>query len=82
MSANETNSPFMSTFINSKPLLVELHVFQLCFLIDIKIRKYSLRSQKTSVLKRIRTTKYCLRSFRCNVAQIRRNEPMSNGNIY
>ena len=39
-------------------------------LIDIKINKYDLRSQETAVLPRVRTTKYGLRSFRYNAAQI------------
>ena len=39
-------------------------------LINIKLQNYNFRSQETAVLPRVRTTRYGLKSFRYNAAQI------------
>ena len=39
-------------------------------LINIKLQNYNLRSQETAVLSRVKTTRYGLKSFRYNAAQI------------
>jgi hypothetical protein len=39
-------------------------------LINIKLQNYNFRSQETVVLPRVRTTRYDLKSFRYNAAQI------------
>jgi hypothetical protein len=39
-------------------------------LINIKLQDYNFRSQETTVLPRVRTTRYGLKSFRYNAAQI------------
>ena len=39
-------------------------------LINIKLKNYNFRSQETAVLSRVRTTRYGLKSFRYNAAQI------------
>jgi hypothetical protein len=39
-------------------------------LINIKLQNYNFRSQETAVLPRVRTTRYGLKSFSYNVAQI------------
>jgi hypothetical protein len=39
-------------------------------LINIKLQNYNFRSQETVVLPRVRTTRYGLKSFRYNAAQI------------
>jgi hypothetical protein len=39
-------------------------------LINIKFQNYNFRSQETAVLPRVRTTRYGLKSFRYNAAQI------------
>jgi hypothetical protein len=49
-------------------------------LINIKLQNYNFRSQETAVLPPVRTTKYGLKSFRYNAAQIWNELP--NNNVY